>query len=621
MVLFIGFELLSIPLYVLCATQMRREHSLESGLKYLIIGSVGSATLLYGLALIYGATGSTDFAGVAAAVGEVRDDPLLLAGIALVVAGLAFKASVAPFHQWTPDVYEGAPTPITAFMAVATKAAAFGVLMRLFDVALIGASGTWGPALAALAAVTIVVGNVGAIGQSSLKRLLAYSSVAQAGYMLAGVVVSTRLGDPGDDLLPRRLPADEHGRVRGDHRARARDSAAGDDISSLYGLGAERPWLAWPMTIAMLSLAGFPATVGFFGKVYLIQAAVDNEYAWLGVVIVIGSAISLVYYLRVIAAVWMRPAADAAAAPAAACPAPGPRWPAARPRPTTERRPSRPAAPTATVGLADGHGGRRRRAVRRPVCASPRWSSSPWSARSPPSRSGSGRTRSSTSPATRARRSPRWSSGPRRLAGQAREGEVGAARPPRRRAARAPTRTSAPRSTPTGSEMPRAGANATSMRGAARDRRPGSHPPFPRARRSRDPGRVFGGAAPIGAWRLPPPPPPRRRPGLARVRRAGRRSWPPRSPWPRRRRGLAGVPARVAGACGPGCASSAATSAGPPDAAAAGLRPCTLSDGGAAAGSRSRCCRSGSAATTSGSWRSARTARSRSRRSRATTSG
>ena len=311
-VLFIGFELLSIPLYVLCATHMRREHSLESGLKYLIIGSVGSATLLYGLALIYGATGSTDFAGVAAAVGEVGDDPLLLAGVALVVAGLAFKASVAPFHQWTPDVYEGAPTPITAFMAVATKAAAFGVLLRLFDVALIGVSDIWAPALAALAAVTIVIGNVGAIGQSSLKRLLAYSSVAQAGYMLAGVVVSTRLGIQatifylaGYVLMNMAAFAVI--------TARERESAAGDDISSLYGLGADRPWLAWPMTIAMLSLAGFPATVGFFGKLYLIQAAVDNEYAWLGVAIVLGSAISLVYYLRVIAAVWMRPASDATA--------------------------------------------------------------------------------------------------------------------------------------------------------------------------------------------------------------------------------------------------------------------------------------------------------------------
>jgi NADH-quinone oxidoreductase subunit N len=311
--LFIGFELLSIPLYVLCATHMRREHSLESGLKYLIIGSVGSATLLYGLALIYGATGSTDFAGVAAAAGDVSDDPLMLAGVALVVAGLAFKASVAPFHQWTPDVYEGAPTPITAFMAVATKAAAFGVLLRLFDVALISASGTWAPALATLAVITIVIGNVGAIGQSSLKRLLAYSSVAQAGYMLAGVVVSTRLGIQatifylaGYVLMNMAAFAVVV--------ARERETERGDDISSLYGLGADRPMLAWPMTIAMLSLAGFPATVGFFGKLYLIQAAVDNEYAWLGVVIVIGSAISLVYYLRVIAAVWMRPASDAVAA-------------------------------------------------------------------------------------------------------------------------------------------------------------------------------------------------------------------------------------------------------------------------------------------------------------------
>jgi NADH-quinone oxidoreductase subunit N len=220
---------------------------------------------------------------------------------------------VAPFHQWTPDVYEGAPTPVTAFMAVATKAAAFGVLLRLFDVALIGASGTWAPALAALAAVTIVIGNVGAIGQASLKRLLAYSSVAQAGYMLAGVVVTTRLGIQatifylaGYVLMNMAAFAVI--------AARERESHAGDDISSLYGLGAERPWLAWPMTIAMLSLAGFPATVGFFGKLYLIQAAVDNEYAWLGVVIVLGSAISLVYYLRVIAAVWMRPASEGAAA-------------------------------------------------------------------------------------------------------------------------------------------------------------------------------------------------------------------------------------------------------------------------------------------------------------------
>ena len=309
-VLFLGFELLSIPLYVLCATHIRREHSLESGLKYLIIGSVGSATLLYGLALLYGATGSTDYAGVAAVAGTVKDDSLFLTGIALVVAGLAFKASVAPFHQWTPDVYEGAPTPVTAFMAVATKAAAFGVLLRLFDSALIAASSTWAPALAALAVITIVIGNVGAIGQSSLKRLLAYSSVAQAGYMLAGVVVSTRLGVQATIFylgayLVMNLAAFAV------ICARERETGMGDDISSLYGLGSDRPALAWPMTIAMLSLAGFPATAGFFGKLYLIEAAVDNEYAWLGVVIVLGSAMSLVYYLRVIAAVWMRSPSEA----------------------------------------------------------------------------------------------------------------------------------------------------------------------------------------------------------------------------------------------------------------------------------------------------------------------
>jgi NADH-quinone oxidoreductase subunit N len=303
--IFIGYELLSIPLYVLCATEMRRTTSLESGLKYLIIGSVGSATLLYGLAFVYGATGATEFGEIASAVGDMRTDVLLLTGLALVVAGLAFKASVAPFHQWTPDVYEGAPTPITAFMAVATKAAALAIIVRFFDVAVVGASGTWAPALAALALVTIVVGNVGAIGQSSLKRLLAFSSVAQAGYMLAGVVVTTQLGARAVAFylavyLFMNLAAFAV------IVAREREAGVGDDISSLYGLGEERPLLAWPMTIAMLALAGFPVTAGFFGKVYLIGAAVDNGYAWLGVAIVVGSAISLAYYLRVVAAVWMR---------------------------------------------------------------------------------------------------------------------------------------------------------------------------------------------------------------------------------------------------------------------------------------------------------------------------
>jgi NADH-quinone oxidoreductase subunit N len=308
---FLGFELLSIPLYVLCATEMRRASSLESGLKYLVVGSLGSATLLYGLAFLYGATGSTDFAGIANALGgnDLVTDPLLLTGIALTIVGLAFKASVAPFHQWTPDVYEGAPTPVTAFMAVATKAAAFGVMLRLFDVALVEASLDWAPPLAVLAAITIVVGNVGALGQSSLKRLLAYSSVAQAGYMLAGVVVASRLGLQATVFyiavyLVMNLAAFAV------IVARERETPLGDDIASLNGIGATRPLLAWPMTISMLALAGFPATAGFIGKFYLIEASVEGDYTWLAVFIVVGSMISLAYYLKVIAAIWMTPSAS-----------------------------------------------------------------------------------------------------------------------------------------------------------------------------------------------------------------------------------------------------------------------------------------------------------------------
>jgi len=320
--LFIGLELFSIPLYVLCATEMRRASSLESGLKYLIVGSAGSAILLYGLALIYGATGDTDFTGIAAAVEAegLATDGLLLTGVALCTVGLAFKCSVAPFHQWTPDVYEGAPTPVTAFMAVATKAAAFGVFLRLFDVALIGASDSWAPLLAVLATITIIVGNVGALGQSSLKRLLAYSSVAQAGYMLAGVVVASQLGVRATVFylavyLVMNLAAFAV------IVARERETGLGDDIEAVRGLGATRPLLAWPLTVAMLGLAGVPATAGFIGKFYLIDAAVDGDYAWLGIVIVIGSMISLAYYLRVVSAIWLSEAPRTAVSPPGPLPA------------------------------------------------------------------------------------------------------------------------------------------------------------------------------------------------------------------------------------------------------------------------------------------------------------
>jgi NADH-quinone oxidoreductase subunit N len=319
--LFVGLELLSIPLYVLCATEMRREHSLESGLKYLIIGSAGSATLLYGLAMIYGATGATDFTTISSALsnGSLATDPLTLTGIALCVAGLCFKASVAPFHQWTPDVYEGAPTPVTAFMAVATKVAALGVFLRFFDVALIETHASWGPAVAVLAAITILVGNVGALGQSSLKRMLAYSSVAQAGYMLAGVVVASQLGVRAT-VFYLAVYVLMNMASFAVIVARERETGLGDSIDAVKGLGRERPWLAWPMTISMLALAGIPATAGFIGKFYLIDAAVTGGYTWLGVAIVIGSMISLGYYLPVIAAMWMREAPQDTQSPADATP-------------------------------------------------------------------------------------------------------------------------------------------------------------------------------------------------------------------------------------------------------------------------------------------------------------
>ncbi len=318
---FVAIETLSIPLYILCATDLRRERSLESGLKYLIVGSLGSATLLYGMALLYGGSGSTDFAGIAAGISKsgLLGDPLVLIGIAMAGVGLAFKTSIAPFHQWTPDVYEGAPTPVTSFMAVATKAAAFAVFIRFFDVALAPQAGDWQPALAVLAAVSIVVGNVGALGQTSLKRMLGYSGVAQAGYILGGIVVADQAGV---NAMVFYLAGYAFMNLAAFTVivARERETPYGDEIRSVQGLGRERPALAWPLTISMLGLAGLPATVGFIGKLYLIEALVEGDYTWLAVFIAVGTMISLAYYLRVVAAMWMPSAegATSAGAPAIA---------------------------------------------------------------------------------------------------------------------------------------------------------------------------------------------------------------------------------------------------------------------------------------------------------------
>jgi NADH-quinone oxidoreductase subunit N len=217
---------------------------------------------------------------------------------------------VAPFHQWTPDVYEGAPTAVTAFMATATKAAAIAIFLRFFDVALISDQAKWAPLIAAVAATTIIVGNVGALRQSSMKRMLGYSGVAQAGYMLAGVVVATKLGVSATVLYLAFYLAMNMAAFA--VIVAVEQQTGSDSVEGFSGLGARAPALAWPLTIAMLALAGIPGTVGFIGKFQLLHALVDGGYTWLGIVLVIGAMISLGYYLRVVGTMWIRPEGVAA---------------------------------------------------------------------------------------------------------------------------------------------------------------------------------------------------------------------------------------------------------------------------------------------------------------------
>jgi NADH-quinone oxidoreductase subunit N len=305
-VLFLGIELLSVALYVLCAIETWRTRSLESGLKYLIVGAVGSSLFLYGLALLYGATGTTVLDRVAGRLADtgLAGDPLAIAALALIVVGLGFKASAVPFHMWTPDVYEGAPTPITAFMATATKAAALAAFMRVFSESLITLVDDWQIVIAILAAVTIVVGNVAALLQDNLKRLLAYSGIAQAGYLLIGVAAGTVRGAEAVlyylfAYLVMTLAAFAVVVVR------EREVPDGDNIAALRGLGRQRPVLGVVLTLSMLSLAGIPPLSGFIGKFLLFGSAVDADLTWLAIVGAVGSMVSLGYYLRVLGMAWL----------------------------------------------------------------------------------------------------------------------------------------------------------------------------------------------------------------------------------------------------------------------------------------------------------------------------
>ncbi|HEX7255920.1 MAG TPA: NADH-quinone oxidoreductase subunit N [Gaiellaceae bacterium] len=321
MTLFLGLEWFSIGLYILCAIEIDRVSSLEAGLKYLIVGSFGSAVLLFGSALVYGATGELEFAAIAAAIDEqgLVNDGLVLAGLAMLIAGLGFKASAAPFHMWTPDVYEGAPTPVTAFMSAATKAVALVLAMRLLVTAFPAEDDLWTIAVAVIACVSLAWGNIAALVQRNLKRMLAYSSVSHAGFMLIAVAANNELG--GRALLYYLIPYSAAS-LGAFAVVAARERELGEQVTleSIGGMGWERPVLGVSMWVFMLAFAGLPLTGGFIGKFYVFAAAYEAGWWWLVVAGVIATAISLYYYLAVIRSMYMRMPAELQLAPAGGSP-------------------------------------------------------------------------------------------------------------------------------------------------------------------------------------------------------------------------------------------------------------------------------------------------------------
>ena len=301
---FLGLELLSIALYIICGYARGDTRSQEAAAKYLLVGGFASAFVLYGMALIYGGAGTTLIPDIATRLqASSSGNPMILLGIVLMGVGFAFKASAAPFHMWTPDVYQGSPIPVTAFMSVGTKAAAFAMIVRVFAGGLPHLAPEWQALLAFVAATSMIVGNLMAIAQSSLKRLLAYSGVAQAGYVLIGVVAGGQNGlaavlfylfvylfmNFGAFAVVTLLAGPEGDR---------------DRLSDLNGLYRRNPLMAILMTVFMLSLAGFPPFVGFFGKLFLFTAGVSAGYTWLVVIAVLMSVVSVYYYVRVLIPVW-----------------------------------------------------------------------------------------------------------------------------------------------------------------------------------------------------------------------------------------------------------------------------------------------------------------------------
>jgi NADH-quinone oxidoreductase subunit N len=307
--LFIALELLSIPLYVLAGFARPDEKSEESAMKYFLLGAFASAFLIFGIALVYGGTGTTLFPAIVegAAGGDLA---LTLAGLGLILVGLAFKVAAVPFHMWTPDVYEGAPTPVTAFMSVGAKTAGFAALGRVLLLTLPSLGDDWVPVVAALAALTLIVGNLVAIAQNNIKRMLAYSSIAHAGYLLMGVASRN---DRGLAALLFYLYVYAFTNLGAFAVVTMMARREGEDLSfaPYSGLARRQPWVAGAMALFMFSLTGIPPTGGFVAKYYIFWATVEADLAWLAVLGVVTSLVSAFFYLRVVVAMFFQePSSD-----------------------------------------------------------------------------------------------------------------------------------------------------------------------------------------------------------------------------------------------------------------------------------------------------------------------
>jgi NADH-quinone oxidoreductase subunit N len=306
--LFVALEIMSVSLYAMAGLHRDRTESQESAMKYFITGAFSSAFLLYGVALLYGVSGSTTLSRIAVAVaaragGEAALLPLL--GVGLLLVGFGFKVASVPFHMWAPDVYEGAPTTVTAVMAAGVKASAFGALMRVLLQAVPALASEWRPAVAVLALLTMVIGNLGALAQGNVKRMLAYSSVAHAGYLLTALVASPSEGAEAVLFYLVAYAAVNLGGF-GALAALAKGGKEPLALSDLAGLAQRRPVLAAAVTLFLVSLTGVPVSAGFVGKFYLFSAAVNAGYVGLALVGVLASVVSAYYYLRVVVAMYMR---------------------------------------------------------------------------------------------------------------------------------------------------------------------------------------------------------------------------------------------------------------------------------------------------------------------------